>query len=591
MHPFPEPFRFCAGVIFTTVFSWAFSRIRRPRLRKDFTIRQLFGNLAGLKPSHLSALERLYRRRVPPADLITPELAMRMAELSEETGRQIGVLLNRIGLVEYVLVGDERQLYIPELTDYPLGKKRLRGLRLCHTHLKGEALSEDDLTDLALLRLDLIAALLLSPGKKSISIQTAHLTADPRSATPCHIDVPCPLERFQRDLLEFIPSLESSLEKTMPAAFEVHGGGERAILISVTRSSGPEVQDSMEELRELARTAGVEVIDTLVQHRRDLNPRYLMGEGKIREVIIRALQLGATLLIFDQELSPAQVRSISEITELKVIDRSQLILDIFSRRAVSLDGKVQVELAQLKYILPRLTGRGVQMSRLMGGIGGRGPGETKLEIDRRRVRDRIAKLERELKELSRGRDQRRRKRVKAGVPIVSIVGYTNAGKSTLLNTLTKSAVFTEDLLFATLDTATRRLRFPREREIIITDTVGFIRSLPKSLMGAFKATLEELRDADLFLHLVDWSNPRFEEQIRQVEEILDELQLSEKPRLLVFNKSDLLPALKSEDILAFMKARQAVRRYGAITLSAQNAESITPLLEELEKRFWPRESD
>jgi GTP-binding protein HflX len=560
-------------------------------LRKDFTIRQLFGNLAGLKPSQLSALERLYRRRVPPADLVTPELALRMAELSEETGRQIGVLINRIGLVEYVLVGDERQLYIPELTEYPLGKKRLRGLRLCHTHLKGETLTEDDLTDLALLRLDLMAALLLAPGKKSFAIQTAYLSTDLNSSAPCHIDVPCPFEQFQMDVLEFTSSLESSLEKNMPVAFEVRGSSERAILLSVTRSSGPEVQDSMDELRELARTAGVEVIDAIVQHRRDLNPRYLMGEGKMREVIIRALQLGATLLVFDQELSPAQVRSISEITELKVIDRSQLILDIFSRRAVSLDGKVQVELAQLKYILPRLTGRGVQMSRLMGGIGGRGPGETKLEIDRRRVRDRIAKLERELKELSRGRDQRRRKRVKAGVPIVSIVGYTNAGKSTLLNSLTKSAVFTEDLLFATLDTSTRRLRFPREREIIITDTVGFIRSLPKSLMGAFKATLEELRDADLFLHLVDWSNPRFEEQISQVEEILDELQLSEKPRLVVFNKSDLMPALKKKDLLAFMKARQAARKYGAITLSAKNTASITPLLDELEKRFWPVEGD
>jgi GTP-binding protein HflX len=562
-----------------------------PSLRKDFTIRQLYGNLAGLKPSQLSALEKLYRRRIPPADLITPELALRMAELSEETGRQIGVLINRIGLVEYVLVGDERQLYIPELSDYPLGKKRLRGLRLCHTHLKGETLSEDDLTDLALLRLDLLAALLLAPGKKTFSIQVAHLSADPHSSSPCHVDAPCPFERFHLDVLEFTSSLENSLEKTMPAAFEVQGGGERAILISVSRSSGPEIQDSMDELRELARTAGVEVIDALVQHRRELNPRYLMGEGKMREVIIRALQLGATLLIFDQELSPAQVRSISEITELKVIDRSQLILDIFSRRAVSLDGKVQVELAQLKYILPRLTGRGVQMSRLMGGIGGRGPGETKLEIDRRRVRDRIAKLERELKELSRGRDQRRRKRVKAGIPIVSIVGYTNAGKSTLLNTLTKSAVFTEDLLFATLDTSTRRLRFPREREIIITDTVGFIRSLPESLMGAFKATLEELRDADLFLHLVDWSNPRFEEQIRQVEEILDELELSEKPRLLVFNKSDLMPALKTRDILAFMKARQAARRFGSITISARNAATITPLLDELEKRFWPLEAE
>ena len=236
----------------------------------------------------------------------------------------------------------------------------------------------------------------------------------------------------------------------------------------------------------------------------------------MRDVVIRALQRGATMLIFDQELTPAQIRSISAMTELKVIDRSQLILDIFARRAKSLDGKVQVELAQLKYLLPRLTGRGVQMSRLMGGIGGRGPGETKLETDRRRIRDRIASLERELKELSRGRDQRRQQRVKAGVPIISIVGYTNAGKSTLLNALTKSAVFTEDLLFATLDTSTRRLRFPREREVIITDTVGFIRSLPKSLMGAFKATLEELQDADLLLHVVDASNPRFEDQIAQV---------------------------------------------------------------------------
>ncbi len=559
-------------------------------MRKDFTIRQLHGNLAGLKQSQLSALERLYRRRVPPAELVTSELAQRLAELSLETGRQVGVLINRIGLVEYVIVGDERQLFIPELNDYPLGKKRLRGLRLCHTHLKGEPLTEDDLTDLALLRLDLMAALLLVPGKKTFSLQVAYLSDDPLDSSPCHVDVPCPFERFRMDVLEFVSTLEGSLEKTLPAIREVRGVEERAILVSVTQSSAPKARESMDELRELARTAGVEVLDAIIQHRRELNPRYLMGEGKIREVIIRALQLGATLLVFDQELSPAQVRSISHMTELKVIDRSQLILDIFARRAVTLDGKVQVELAQLKYLLPRLTGRGVQMSRLMGGIGGRGPGETKLEVDRRRIRDRIAKLERELKDLSRGRDQRRRKRVKAGIPIVSIVGYTNAGKSTLLNMLTKSSVFTEDLLFATLDTATRRLRFPREREIIVTDTVGFIRSLPESLMGAFKATLEELRDADLLLHLVDWSNPRFEEQLRQVEDILDDLQLSEKPRLLVFNKSDLMPALKEQDVLAFMKARQAARTYGAITISARDPETLGPLLDELERRFWPEET-
>jgi GTP-binding protein HflX len=312
-----------------------------------------------------------------------------------------------------------------------------------------------------------------------------------------------------------------------------------------------------------------------------------MGEGKLKDVVIRALQLGATILIFDQELSPAQVRIISGMTELKVIDRSQLILDIFARRAQSLDGKVQVELAQLKYLLPRLTGRGVQMSRLMGGIGGRGPGETKLEMDRRRIRDRIARLERELEDLSRGRYQRRQRRVRAGLPIISIVGYTNAGKSTLLNVLTGSDVFTEDLLFATLDTSTRRLRFPREREVIITDTVGFIRSLPRSLMGAFKATLEELQDADLLIHLVDCATPRFEEQVRQVESILEELDLAHKPRLLVFNKTDLVADMKRRDPLAFMKVRQAARRLGAISLSAADRTTLLPLLAELERRFWP----
>ncbi len=544
-----------------------------------------------MKPSHLNGLERLYRRRVPPGEVLTQELATRMAQLSVEIGRQIGLLINRIGLVEYVIVGDEKELCIPDLSDYPLGKKRLRGLRLCHTHLKGEPLTEDDLTDLALLRLDLMAALLLLPGKHSFSIQVAYLEPPSHGSVPHRADPPVPFDRFRMDAAEFITSLESSLEKSVPASREVRGVEERAILISVSRQPRSEVEDSMDELRELARTGGVEVLDVFIQLRRDISPRFLMGEGKMREVIIRALQLGATMLLFDQELSPAQVRSISEMTELKVIDRSQLILDIFARRAVSLDGKVQVELAQLKYILPRLTGRGVQMSRLMGGIGGRGPGETKLEVDRRRIRDRITRLERELEDLSRGRYQRRRRRVKAGIPIVSIVGYTNAGKSTLLNTLTKSSVFTEDLLFATLDTATRRLRFPREREVIVTDTVGFIRSLPASLMGAFKATLEELQDADLLIHLVDWSNPRFEEQVRQVEEILEDLDLSEKPRLLVFNKKDLLPAMKKKDPLAFIKARQAIRSYGAITVSAHDAASLSPLLEEMERRFWPEETD
>ncbi len=528
---------------------------------------------------------------MPPSEVVTLELARAMADLSQEIRRQIGILVNRLGEVEYVIVGNEREILIPELADYPLGKRLLRGLRLIHTHLRGEPLSEDDLTDLAMLRLDMIAALRISPAATELTIQTAALVPSPAAQTPYQVEPHTLLGRFRLDFAQFVETLERSLEREVKRGEEVKGGEERGILISVTGQPQAEAEDSIEELKELARTAGVEVLDTVIQRPRQFNPRFLMGEGKMREVVIRALRLGATLLVFDQELTPAQVRSISAMTELKVIDRSQLILDIFARRAKSLDGKVQVELAQLKYLLPRLTGRGVQMSRLMGGIGGRGPGETKLEIDRRRIRDRIARLERELEDLSRNRYQRRQKRVRAGLPIVSIVGYTNAGKSTLLNALTKSSVFTENLLFATLDTSTRRLRFPREREVIITDTVGFIRSLPKSLMGAFKATLEELQDADLLLHLVDCASPRFEEQVSQVEQILAELELADKPRLLVFNKADLLADLKRHDPLAFMKVRHLAHRLGAVSVSAREAASLEPLLAEMERRFWGKGKD
>lgn len=509
-----------------------------------------------------------------------------MAGISRGTGRQIGLLVGRSGGVEYVIVGDERSIFIPDLPDFPLGKRPLRGLRFIHTHLRGEPLSSEDLTDLSLLRFDLVGALILHRDSPDVEIQIAHLLPQARHGLPCRTEEPRPFRGFRFDFGDFLAELEKDLAGAAATTVEVAGSREKAMLVSVTHATREEAEDSLDELHELARTAGVTVLDGIIQRPREFNPRYLMGEGKLRETVIRGLQLGATLLIFDQELTPAQVRSISEMTELKVIDRSQLILDIFARRATSLDGKVQVELAQLKYLLPRLSGKGVQMSRLMGGIGGRGPGETKLETDRRRIRDRIARLERELEELSRGRLQRRQRRRKAGVPIVSIVGYTNAGKSTLLNALTRSEVFTENLLFATLDTSTRRLRFPREREVIITDTVGFIRSLPESLLGAFKATLEELQDSDLLLHVVDASNPRFEEQVVQVEKILEELGLADKQRLLVFNKADLLPEMKRRDPLSFLRVRQAERRGGALEISARTPETLGPLLEEIERRFW-----
>ena len=537
------------------------------------------GNLTGLKPSQIKALERIARRRIPPGQVVTGELARYLCERSRELGRQIGILIDRLGTVRHVIVGDDREIVIPDLSAYGLGRSGLRGLRVVHTHLKGEPLSRDDLTDLALLRLDLMVALSVGADGLPGRVHYAHLL--PPGPEGRHVEVlSAPsVYSLELDLEAFLRSLEGELERKMAETVDLRDTREKALLVSVSSHSRQEVEDALDELTELARTADVVVLDRVVQRARKINPKYLMGEGKLKEVVIRALQQGATLLIFDQDLSAVQVRSISAITEMKVIDRTQLILDIFARRAHTLDGKVQVELAQLKYILPRLAGKGTAFSRLMGGIGGRGPGETKLEIDRRRIRERISRLEGQLKTLARGRLQRRQRRIRAGIPIISIVGYTNAGKSTLLNAMTRSEVLTEDLLFATLDTSSRRLRFPQEREVIITDTVGFIRHLPKSLLGAFKATLEELEDADLLLHVVDLANSRFEEQIGAVERILQDLELDRLPRLLVFNKVDLLSPQEVE---------ACCRRFGAIPVSALQRHSFLPLLAELERRFWPQ---
>ncbi|MFZ3137858.1 MAG: GTPase HflX [Thermodesulfovibrionales bacterium] len=455
-----------------------------------------------------------------------------------------------------------------------MGRKALRGLRLVHTHLTEESLTQDDLTDLALLRLDLIAAIGVKNGLPG-NIFVAYLM--PEGASPFEIIHSQNFYNFEFDFMPFIRSLEDEMERHR--VFSPDDKRERAILVSVSKAPRYEQEDSAEELKELARSSDILVLDTVIQRPKDINPRYLMGEGKMKELVINALNKGATLLVFDQELSPSQVKAIGELTELKVIDRSQLILDIFSRRAHSRDGKVQVELAQLKYRLPRLTGKGTAMSRLMGGIGGRGPGEMKLEIDRRRVRDRIALLEKELKSLSEARKQRKQRRAQTGIPIVSIIGYTNAGKSTLLNSLTKSYVFVEDKLFATLDTASRRLRFPRERDLIVTDTVGFIRDLPKDLLTAFKATLEELEDADLLLHLIDASSSHFEQHIGSVENILRELHLDEKPRLLVFNKID---KISTEE------ATNLALRYNAVTISALDSSTFTPLLKAIEENIWTK---
>lgn len=483
------------------------------------------------------------------------------------------MLIARSGSVTHVIAGDARGILIPELSDYPIGRKALRGLRFIHTHLKNEPLNKDDLTDLSLLRFDLIAAIGIAASLPE-TIYAAHLMPTGTEKT-IEIFPAVNFHQFDLDFPSFIEALEQEMQRQ--SAFKQGDKRERAILISASTRPRHEQEDSIEELRELAVSSGVNVLDTVIQRPKEINARLLMGEGRLRELVIDAMNKGVSLLIFDQGLNPSQIMAIGELTELKVIDRPQLILDIFAQRAHTRDGKVQVELAQLKYRLPRLTGKGTAMSRLMGGVGGRGPGEMKLEIDRRRVRDRISLLEKELTTLSEARRQRKQRRVDTGTPIISIIGYTNAGKSTLLNSLTKSSTFIEDRMFATLDTASRRLRFPREREIIITDTVGFIRDLPKDLVAAFKSTLEELEDADLLLHLVDISNPRFEQQIESVGKIMEELKLDSKPQLLVFNKVDRLPVDEAEALK---------KRFNAITVSALEPLSLKPLLDEIEKYLF-----
>jgi GTP-binding protein HflX len=338
----------------------------------------------------------------------------------------------------------------------------------------------------------------------------------------------------------------------------------------------------MQELSELARTAGIAIVDRVIQIRREIDPRTVLGRGKIEELTLRALEMGTDAIIFDRDLLPSQLRAITNETDLKVLDRTQLILDIFARRAKSRDGKLQVELAQLKYALPRLVEKSTAMSRLTGGIGGQGPGETKLEIHRRRARDRIHRLEQEIEKLRGQREVRRRARKKQGrIPVVSIVGYTNAGKSTLLNALTNSFVLAENKLFATLDPTTRRLRFPEEREIILTDTVGFIRDLPKDLVNAFRATLEELEESDLLLHVIDASDPNVDQKRQAVEALLEDLGLAEVPRIVVINKID----QTSRPMVSVLK-----RVTEGVPVSAEKREGLDVLLARIEEHVFKHQS-
>jgi GTP-binding protein HflX len=550
-------------------------------------MRSLHGYTQGLKPNQLRRIEKLYQRRIPPRQIVTPELARQLSELSHETNRQIGVLIDRKGYVEHVIVGDARRIELPDFKRVRVAGDRFRGLRCIHTHLRGEELTRDDLTDLALLRLDLMAAVDVDHGTGLAGlVRAAHLV--PATVEHLHANGngsfafldPEVASQLDVDFLALMEALESEMARNRRATRKA-AKNDQAILVNVSTGSITDAEDSMAELKELAQSAGVTVLDEMIQRRPAIDSRTVLGKGKLDELLVRAMQLGADAIIFDRELQAAQVRSISEATDLKVIDRSQLILDIFAQRAQSHEGKIQVELAQLKYILPRLVmGQNSAFSRLAGGIGGRGPGETKLETDRRRVRDRIHRLEKELSIQAKRREQRRKERLRHQVPTISIVGYTNAGKSTLLNALTASDVLAESRMFATLDPTTRRLRLPREREVIINDTVGFIRDLPPDLLAAFRSTLEEIDGSRLLIHLVDAANPRWEQQIASVNRILMELHLEQIPRLLVLNKTDLLD---TSAVAAILRRISLVTGAEALAVSALNRKSFALLLDRIDQ--------
>lgn len=495
----------------------------------------------------MKALTRLGQRRYPVAGGYSPEQAHELAALSRLISRQIGLVIDRQGRVSMVIVGDTSSIMIPQLPHARTGAGRLRGLRLIHTHLSPEGLSREDLMDLLFLRLDSISVLTVDEWGQPMQFQNAHLMPPEPGKEDSGYTAGelMPWDRVEINFTEQAEHLEQEFGRVVDDAVSTGSDASavRAVLVSVALDPRPVQERHLAELAELARTAGVNVTGTMIQRVSTIHPRHILGRAKLAELEVLALQGQASLIIFDGELSPAQLNSLSELTERKVMDRTQLILDIFAKHAVTKAGKLQVEMAQLQYSLPRLSGRDRSLDRLAGGIfGNKGRGETKLELDRRRIRERITRIRKDLDELRRQRFHTRARRARQGLPLAALVGYTNAGKSTLLNTLTKADVLSENKLFATLDPTTRRLRFPKERELVLADTVGFIRSLPKELTEAFRATLEELEAADLLIHVVDASHPERDQQMESVERILAEMELQSVPRITLMNKWDAVPA-------------------------------------------------
>nr|WP_199296187.1 GTPase HflX [Trichocoleus sp. FACHB-591] len=498
-------------------------------------------------------MQRLYHQRLPGDCLTTSEFAQRLAAISTDLNQPVCVYINRRGQVIRVGVGTPRQTQIPPLELPRYGAERLSGIRCLATQLKIEPPNEAALTAMAIQRLDSLVMITLSGagferrgGGATGYVKHAYLAhLVPHPEANWTVSPPTDLDDLAaQDFLDLVENLEAEFEREYVAQ-QVDRDHDQVLIVGLMTDErkSQRFQDGLVELTRLVETAGGTVVETLTQKRSRPHPQTVVGEGKVQEIALAAQTVGANLIAFDRDLHPAQVRNLETQIGIRVVDRTEVILDIFAQRAQSRAGKLQVELAQLEYMLPRLVGRGQAMSRLGGGIGTRGPGETKLETERRGIQRRISRLQQEVNQLQAHRSRLRQRRQHREVPSIAIVGYTNAGKSTLLNTLTNAEVYTADQLFATLDPTTRRLIIQdavtqEPRSILLTDTVGFIHELPPSLVDAFRATLEEVTEADALLHLVDLSHPAWQNQIRSVMKILSEMPITPGPALVAFNKID-----------------------------------------------------
>ena len=481
------------------------------------------------------------------------------------------MLINRRGRVYTVFIGDAHEVDYEKLLGRSREAKfRLRGFKVIHSHFNNFNLSKNDLTTLINERLDLIGTVETRENGKTGKLQFAHIippngNSDKKWEIYSFNDV----GRVDIEWNYLLDEIQQKLEKS----YKKLGGdinNEGVLLVGFNTQSRKEAEQSVKELKSLSKSAGKRVLDSVIQVRKNIDPRYLIGKGKLKDIILQTEHIGADTIIFDVELTPAQVHSITDETTLNITDRTQLILEIFQKHATSSEGKIQVKLADLKYNLPRLRGKGIELSKLGGGIGTRGPGETKLEYQRRTIRKQIENLEKQIDNISLRRKNTREKRTLTGIPVISLVGYTNVGKSTLFNTLTKDRVKVQNKFFSTLSPTTRKIKLPSGTDILITDTVGFINGLPKDLINAFKATLEEIGEADLLLHINDASDPMIEERMEFVENILNSMGFENIPKLLIFNKKD-----KADE----ETVRLLEKSYETVVISALNKTNIKNLLD------------